>query len=184
MAADTEARLLWATDDEANTGKLVQSAAEDLGLQAVLCTPRELSQVLRPARFDLVGIELGVEARDGLALIRQVHDRFPRLAFVAGVPGSSVSALRASGNARAWTVTIAAKKAWGSMAGVATLGGSAALAAAEPSKAAINHPRSGRMKAHFIRRVTIASSCLQQRRVQRCAPRQATIARLPHAANG
>jgi pilus assembly protein CpaE len=94
-SADNEARLLWATDDE-STGKLVQSAAHDLGLQAHVCTPAELSQVLRPARFDLVGIELGGEAREGLAIIRQVHDRFPRLTIVAGVPGSTVSALRAA----------------------------------------------------------------------------------------
>jgi pilus assembly protein CpaE len=96
MPIDSEARLLWATDDEAHAGTLVQSAAKDLGISAQVCTPREVMNVIRPAKFDLVGIELGKEPREGIALIRQLHDRFPRLTIVAGVAESGVATLRAA----------------------------------------------------------------------------------------
>jgi pilus assembly protein CpaE len=93
--SDTEARLLWATTDDA-TAKLVQNVAADLGLAANTCTPRDIFEMVRPSRFDLVGIEVGKEAREGLALIRQLHDRFPRLTIVAGLADSGVATLRAA----------------------------------------------------------------------------------------
>jgi pilus assembly protein CpaE len=96
MAADGEARLLWATLDEGRTGEVVSSACRDLGITAHLCAPREVLEVVRPARFELVGIELGMEPREGISLIRQLHDRFPRLTIVAGVAESSVATLRAA----------------------------------------------------------------------------------------
>lgn len=97
MAAtsDSEPRLLWATNDD-GSAKLVQSVAADIGLVAQTCTPREIFEVVKPSRFDLVGIDLGREPREGLALIRQLHDRFPRLTIVAAVIESGVSTLRAA----------------------------------------------------------------------------------------
>jgi pilus assembly protein CpaE len=96
MVTESESRILWATNDEEGSGALVLSAARDLGLTAQVCSPRQMLEVVRPARFDLVGIDLGADAREGLALVRQLHDRFPRLTIVAGVSESSVSALRAA----------------------------------------------------------------------------------------
>jgi pilus assembly protein CpaE len=96
MPTDGEARLLWATHDESGGGALVVAAARDVGMQAQLCSPRELFEVVRPAKFEIVGIELGSEPREGLAVIRQLHDRFPRLTIVAGVGESSVATLRAA----------------------------------------------------------------------------------------
>lgn len=95
-SSDTEARLLWATNDESGSGALVLGVANDLALAAQTCTPHEIFDVVRPARFDLVGIELGAEAREGLALIRQLHDRFPRITIVAALADSGVSTLRAA----------------------------------------------------------------------------------------
>jgi pilus assembly protein CpaE len=95
MGTDSEARLLWATSDE-TSGALVLTAAKDLGFGAQMCAPRDVLDLVRPARFDLVGIELGIEARDGIALIRQLHDRFPRLTIIAALPESNVSTLRAA----------------------------------------------------------------------------------------
>jgi pilus assembly protein CpaE len=95
MGTDSEARLLWATTDE-TSGALVLAAAKDLGFGAQVCASRDVLDLVRPARFDLVGIELGLEARDGIALIRQLHDRFPRLTIIAALPESNVSTLRAA----------------------------------------------------------------------------------------
>ena len=96
MALEGDARLLWATYDEARTGEILTSACREIGLGAQLCTPKEVLDVVRPAKFDLVGIELGAEPRDGIAIIRQLHDRFPRLTIVAGIVESNVSTMRAA----------------------------------------------------------------------------------------
>jgi pilus assembly protein CpaE len=93
--SDSEPRLLWATTDDASAA-LIASVTADLGLTAQTCTPREIFEVVKPSRFDLVGIDLGREPREGLALIRQLHDRFPRLTIVAAVMESGVSTLRAA----------------------------------------------------------------------------------------
>src|SRR5258705_5511062 len=96
MASDTDARLLWATNDEAGSAALVLAVANDLALAAQTCSLGELFEVVRPARFDLVGIDLGIEPREGLAMIRQLHDRFPRLTIVAALNDSGVATLRAA----------------------------------------------------------------------------------------
>ena len=94
--SDTEAKLLWATNDEAGSGALVLKVAGDLSLTAQICGLREIFDVVRPSRFDLVGVDLGMEPREGLAMIRQLHDRFPRLTIVAALVQSGVSTLRAA----------------------------------------------------------------------------------------
>jgi len=96
MASDTETKLLWATNDQTGSGNIVLTIANDLGLTAQVCTPRDIFDVVRPARFDLVGVELGAEPREGLALIRQLHDRFPRLSIVAALGESGIATLRAA----------------------------------------------------------------------------------------
>jgi len=95
MPIDTEHRILWVTDSDAGH-ELVLRAARDLGLVAQICNPRQLFDTLRPAKFDLVTIELGKDPRDGLDLIRQVHDRFPRISIIAGMEDSGVATLRAA----------------------------------------------------------------------------------------
>jgi pilus assembly protein CpaE len=95
MATEADARLLWATQDE-TSAELVSAAARELGLQAQICTPKELLDIVRPAKFQLVGIEIGSTPREGLALVRQLHDRFPRLTIIAGLADSSVATLRAA----------------------------------------------------------------------------------------
>lgn len=96
MAPDTDGKILWATYDESGAGKLVAAVAAELGLTAQICTPREVFEILRPAKFDLVGIEIGTESREGIALTRQIHDRFPRLTVVAALPETGVATLRAA----------------------------------------------------------------------------------------
>ena len=95
MPSETEARLLWATLDEA-CGALVLSASRELAIQAQICAPKDVLEIVRPAKFDLVAIEIGKEPREGLALVRQLHDRLPRLTIIAGVGESSVATLRAA----------------------------------------------------------------------------------------
>jgi pilus assembly protein CpaE len=95
-ASDNEARLLWATPDEAGSGALVVSASHDVGFTAQVCAPHDVFEILRPARFDLVGIEISKEPREGIALIRQMHDRFPRITIVAAIPDAGVATLRAA----------------------------------------------------------------------------------------
>lgn len=96
MASDSDTRFLWATDDEGRSGEVIRSTAHDLGLTAQICALRDVLEIVRPARFELVGVELGPEPRESLALIRQLHDRFPRLNLVAAVGDSGVATLRAA----------------------------------------------------------------------------------------
>jgi pilus assembly protein CpaE len=98
MLKDSEARLLWATLDEPEAAQrdLILDAGRELRIVAQVCSHTQLFELARPGRFDLVGIELGVEPREGLALIRQLHERYPRLAIIAAIADSTVSTLRAA----------------------------------------------------------------------------------------
>jgi pilus assembly protein CpaE len=94
--AEAEARILWATHAAAGSPEraLVAKVAAELRVTALVCPHSELSNEVRPGRFDLIGIELGTEPRDGIALIRQLHERFPRMTIVAALPDSGVAILR------------------------------------------------------------------------------------------
>jgi pilus assembly protein CpaE len=96
MVAETEARLLWTTYAAPGSPEREQVAktAADLGMAATICAHRELFEIIRPGRFDLVGIEIGLETRDGLGLVRQLHERFPRLGIVAALTDGSIATLR------------------------------------------------------------------------------------------
>jgi pilus assembly protein CpaE len=96
MATDGEIRLLWATLDDATSGEVVRTTAADLGIAVHTCTPNELADLVRPSRFDLVGLELAREPREGLALLRQLHERFPRTPLMAAVSDSGVATIRAA----------------------------------------------------------------------------------------
>src|SRR5436189_1725816 len=94
--SETEHRILWATADEAASGSLVLAAAGDLGFAAQICSPREIFDILKPSRFDLVGVEIARDARDGINVVRQIHERFPRVTIVAAITDSGVGTLRAA----------------------------------------------------------------------------------------
>jgi len=87
--------LLWAADADTSR-ESIQAAALQFGINAYFCTLAEVQARVRASRCDLVGIELGMEPRAGLATLKEVHERLPRLAIIAAAQDSSMAIIRAA----------------------------------------------------------------------------------------
>ena len=91
----TAAGLLW-VGEEGSGRELVESAAKEFALEARFCRPAEVLEVIRAARVDVIGLELPAESRAGLALLRELHERLPRVTILAASADPSVSLIRAA----------------------------------------------------------------------------------------
>lgn len=91
----TAAGLLW-VGEEGSGRELVESAAKEFALEARFCRPAEVLEVIRAARVDVIGLELLAEPRAGLALLRELHERLPRVTILAASADPSVSLIRAA----------------------------------------------------------------------------------------
>jgi pilus assembly protein CpaE len=94
-SAEQRGALAWAGTD-ADSRTLVESAAVDFKLSVRCCPPGELLDLIRGNTVDLVGIELGEDPRQGLGLLKELHDRLPRLSVIVASRDSSVPVMRAA----------------------------------------------------------------------------------------
>lgn len=92
---DTRGTILWVSHD-ASSRELVGAGARDFKLVARFCAPAEVLPVLRASHCDLLGLELDPDPRDGLALLRDLHERLPRLNILAASSDTSVPIMRAA----------------------------------------------------------------------------------------
>jgi pilus assembly protein CpaE len=90
--------MLWVTDSGGGTGsrELVDAAAREFSIVPRFCKPAEVLEVIRSERVDLIGLELGSEPRAGLLLLRELHERLPRVTLLAASPDPSVTLIRAA----------------------------------------------------------------------------------------
>jgi DNA-binding NtrC family response regulator len=91
----TAAGLLWVGEDGSER-ELVETAAREFALEARFCRPAEVLEVIRGTRVDVIGLDLPAESRAGLALLRELHERLPRVAILAASADPSVSLIRAA----------------------------------------------------------------------------------------
>jgi len=90
------AGFVWVTEDAAASRELLEDAGREFGMTPHFCRAAEVLEVIRSARVDLVGIELGAEPSAGLALLRELHERLPRVTMLAASADPSVTVLRAA----------------------------------------------------------------------------------------
>ena len=92
----TAAGFLWVTDDANGDHELLESAGREFGMPPRFCRAAEVLELIRRARVDLVGVELGSEPQPGLALLRELHERLPRVTMLAASADHGVEVIRAA----------------------------------------------------------------------------------------
>jgi pilus assembly protein CpaE len=95
-------RLLWAAA-ESTDRELLETAAGEFELYVRVCSPSDLSRLVRPAG-DLVGIELPRDSSTGLAVIRELRERAPGASIIAASADADVELMRAAMQAGACDV--------------------------------------------------------------------------------
>ena len=100
----TAAGFLWVTDDANGDRELLESAGREFGMPPRFCRAAEVLDLIRRARVDLLGVDLGREPEPGLALLRELHERLPRVTMLAASPDPSVNVIRAALDAGATDV--------------------------------------------------------------------------------
>lgn len=100
----TAAGFLWVTEEAGPNRELVESTGREFGMTPRFCRTGEVLEVIRSARVDLVGVELAAEPRAGLALLRELHERLPRVTILAASADPSVTLIRAALDAGATDV--------------------------------------------------------------------------------
>jgi DNA-binding NarL/FixJ family response regulator len=91
----SEGTLVWAAQGPSANQAVVEAAARDLDLGVRFSTHAELLERLRNERCNVVCIEFGYDAHPGLALLKQVVERMPRLTIVVASNDASVAMIRA-----------------------------------------------------------------------------------------
>jgi pilus assembly protein CpaE len=92
----TAAAMLWVMEEGSASRDLVESAAREFSLAPRFCSPREVLEVIRHARVDLIGLELAPEAQARLPLLRELHERLPHVTILAASAEPSVALMRAA----------------------------------------------------------------------------------------
>jgi pilus assembly protein CpaE len=90
------AGFLWITEESGANRELVVSAAGEFGMTPHFCRTGEVLEVIKTARVDLVGVELSADPHAGLALLKELHERLPRVTILAASADPSVTLIRAA----------------------------------------------------------------------------------------
>ena len=96
ISRESAGMMLWVTDDPEAQRPVVEAAAAQVELRARFCQPAELVALLRLESFDLIGVALGIDAQQGVGLLRLVRERLPRTPLLAASPDASLGAMRAA----------------------------------------------------------------------------------------
>jgi len=91
---DTDGTLIWAASGPSASRPIVETAAREFNLAVHFCTYEELLDQLRTKRCQVACIEIGFDAHAGLALLKSVAERMPRLTTVVASSDASVSMIR------------------------------------------------------------------------------------------
>jgi pilus assembly protein CpaE len=89
-----EGVLVWAAPEASACREIVGPAARELKLGVRFCTHRELFERLHAERASVVCLEFGYDPHPGLALLKQVVERMPRLTTLVASSDTSVAMIR------------------------------------------------------------------------------------------
>jgi len=89
-----EGVLVWAAPEASACREIVGPAARELKLGVRFCTHREVFERLHAERASVVCIEFGYDPHPGLALLKQVVERMPRLTTLVASSDTSVAMIR------------------------------------------------------------------------------------------
>jgi pilus assembly protein CpaE len=88
--------ILWvAAHPRADVDQL-ETAARELGLRIRTCTHQDVTTVIRQGRVSIVGLELGDDSQQGLALVRDLAERLPQAVLFVAAADSNVATMRAA----------------------------------------------------------------------------------------
>ena len=87
--------LLWVGGD-ALSRELIEGAAIEFRLSARFCGRDEVLDIVRTVPVELLGLELDSDPRQCLNLIKELHDRLPRMTLFAVSADGSVPMMRAA----------------------------------------------------------------------------------------
>lgn len=88
--------LFWVTPEPAGRRELVEAAATEIGLPVRFCVSSALFGLLRSELCELIGIEVGDSVEQALALVKELHERMPRLAILVAARDTSVALMRSA----------------------------------------------------------------------------------------
>ena len=86
--------LLWVGARGRADVEQVETAARELGIRVRTCGHQEVLDVVRQARFGIVGLELGDDSERGLALLRDLGERLPQASIFVASGDSNVATMR------------------------------------------------------------------------------------------
>src|SRR5262245_12945455 len=75
--------IFWVAPNLAGSRELVETTARGFKLTVRFCAYGEVIDQLRTAPCELIGIELDANPAQGLALIKELHQRFSHLTILA-----------------------------------------------------------------------------------------------------
>src|SRR5262245_57994724 len=86
--------IFWVAPNPAGSRELVETTARGFKLAVRFCAYGELIDQLRTAPCELVGVELDANPSQALALVKELHQRFPHVTIIAASSDGSDTTIR------------------------------------------------------------------------------------------
>jgi pilus assembly protein CpaE len=96
VAETGEKFVLWVTPGSGGDHDLVRQTVRELGLEVRFCPQDELLPMGVVKNAHLVAVEFGDDPAKGLALVKDLHDRLPRMTILAASENSSLEFMRST----------------------------------------------------------------------------------------
>jgi pilus assembly protein CpaE len=87
--------LFWVTPEPAGRRELVEAVAAEFDLPVHFCVYGALFNLLRSELCELIGIEVGDSPEQTLTLVKELHERMPRVGILVAARDTSVVLMRA-----------------------------------------------------------------------------------------
>lgn len=93
---DSKGTLIWVAADATASRELIESTAHEFKMTVRHCTPPEALEVVRVSFCDVLGIEIDPAPRENLIILKELHERLPRLTILAASSDTSMTVIRAA----------------------------------------------------------------------------------------
>jgi pilus assembly protein CpaE len=88
--------VLWVTRNVAACKEVLEPVAREFKLQPLVCPPANALEAIRQSRCELIGVELDDDPSGSIALLRELHERLPRVTLLAACGEATTSLMRAA----------------------------------------------------------------------------------------